>query len=347
MVEFLNRYVSITKEGTTYGSTSGGGTEVYGEVDDESFAHNFDLLTRQDMSRQIASKSVTGTEYSEGGINMAVQVDAFTGNILAAFFPKTAYGTYETVANTHSFNEPVVVGDTYNSYTIEVGREEKEHIYTGMVGSSLSMNANVGEYVMMSADFVGKSESDVNNLQTASFGGDALDALYFANGTVIFNDGTDVQTTASLDVKSFSFDISLNRDQDNAYALGTTTYNRAPPSQKREISGSIEFNKVIYTATSDEPTYQLLTDPDGLSMSDAAADPTITLNLQSEANDDSEYIKVDFYHVRFEAPSANVSGRDTNTMSVNFVALYDATASGADKAMQITMKGGASGSAVF
>ena len=331
MVEFLNRYVSITKEGTTYGSTSGGGTEVYGEVDDESFAHNFDLLTRQDMSRQIASKSVTGTEYSEGGFNMAVQVDAFTGNVLAAFFPKTS-----VAANVHTFAEPVVAGDLYNSYRIEVGREEKEHIYTGMVGSSLSMNANVGEYVMMSADFVGQAESDVTTLQTATFGGDALDALYFANGTVIFNDGSEAQTTASLDVKSFSFDINLNRDQDNAYALGASTYNRAPPSQRREISGTIEFNKVIYAETAHEPTYQLLTDIDGLSMSDAAADPTITLNLQSEAQDNSEYIKVNFYHVRFEAPSANVSGRDTNTMSVNFVALYDEDG---DRAMRVIMTG--------
>ena len=340
MVEFLNRYVSIQKEGTTYGSTSSGGTEVYGEVDDESFAHNFDLLTRQDMSRQIASKSVTGTEYSEGGINMAVQVDDFTGNILAAFFPKTA-----VASSVHTFSEPVVAADAYNSYTIQVGREEKEHTYTGMVGSSLSMTANVGEYVMMSADFVGKAESDVAAIAgsgTVTFHGDALDALYFANGSVIFNDGSGgAQATASLDVKSFSFDISLNRDQDNAYALGTNTYNRAPASQRREISGSIEFNKVIYTATSDEPTYQLLTDPDGLAMSDDAADPTITLNLQSELNNDSEYIKVNFYNVRFEAPSANVSGRDTNTMSVNFVGLYDNTASGANKAMDITVKGGA------
>jgi len=338
MVEFLNRYVSITKEGSTYGSTSGGGTEVYGEVDDESFAHAYDLLTRQDMSRQIASKSVTGTEYSEGGINMAVQVDDFTGNILAAFFPKTV-----VASSVHTFSEPVVAADTYNSYTIQVGREEKEHTYTGMVGTSLSMNANVGEYVMMSADFVGKAESDVAAIAgsgTVTFDGDALDALYFANGSVIFNDGSETQTTASLDVKSFSFDINLNRDQDNAYALGASTYNRAPPSQRREISGSIEFNKVIYTETSHEPTYQLLTDPDGLAMSDDAAEPTITLDLQSEANDGSEYIKVNFYNVRFEAPSANVSGRDTNTMSVNFVGLYDNTASGADKAMDITVKGG-------
>ena len=106
-------------------------------------------------------------------------------------------------------------------------------------------------------------------------------------------------------------------------------------------------DRVIYTETSHEPTYQLLTDPDGLAMSDAATDPTIVLDLQSEANNDSEYIKINFYNVRFEAPTANVSGRDTNTMSVNFIGLYDNTTSGADKAMDITVKGGAiSGSAL-
>jgi len=343
MVEFLNRYVSIAKEGASTYGTEATATAVYGEVDDESFSHNVDLLTRTDMSRQIASKSVTGTEYSEGGINMAVQVDDFTGNVLAAFFPKTAYSSA-----THSFDEPTdASSDLYNSYTIRVGREEKEHTYTGMVGSSLSITASVGEYVMMSADFVGKAESSSSNIVTTTpFEGDAIDALYFANGSVYFDDGSGA-ASQSLKVKSFSVDVSLNRDTDNAYALGTNTYNRAPPAQRREISGSIEFNSVIYATTTDEPTYDGLTAADGLAMSDDGAAPTITLNLQAESNNDSEYIKVNFYNVRFEAPSANVSGRDTNTMSVNFVALYDATASGANKAMDITMKGGAVGGTAF
>ena len=343
MVEFINRYVSIQKEGSTYGSTGAGGDEVYGEVDDESFAHNYDLLTRQDMSRSIASKSVTGTEYSEGGINMAVQVDDFVGNVLAAFFPVTAYGS-----STHTFDEPSTSSHSYNTYTIQVGREQKEHSYTGMVGSRLSMTANVGEYVMLSADFIGQAEAGTGTLQTATYDGDATDALYFANGTVLFDDGSGSAPAASASVKAFSFEVNLNRDTDNAYALGTRTYNRAPPSQRREISGTIEFNTVLYgDQTLDEPDYDALIAADGLSYSDGAADPTITLYLQDETADGSTFVKVHFYHVRFEAPTASVSGRDTNTMSVGFVGLYDATASGADKAMKLEMKGGAAGSSAY
>ena len=343
MVEFLNRYISIQKEGSTYGSVGAGGDEVYGEVDDESFQHNYDLLTRQDMSRQIASKSVTGTEYSEGGLNMALQVDDFVGNVLAAFFPVTAYGS-----DTHTFDEPSTSSHSYNTYTIQVGREQKEHSYTGMVGSRLSMTANVGEYVMLSADFVGQAEAGTGALQTATYDGDATDALYFANGTVLFDDGSGSAPAASASVKSFSFEVNLNRDTDNAYALGTRTYNRAPPSQRREISGTIEFNTVLYGDQSlDEPDYDALIAADGLSYSDGATDPTITLYLQDETADGSTFVKVKFYHVRFEAPTASVSGRDTNTMSVGFVGLYDATASGADKAMKIEMKGGAAGTDTY
>jgi hypothetical protein len=215
-----------------------------------------------------------------------------------------------------------------------------------MVASSLSISASVGEYVMMSADFVGKAESATSALGTATFDGDALDALYFANGSVFFDDGSGSAPAASASVKSFSVDVSLNRDTDNAYALGSSTYNRAPPSQRREISGTIEFNTVLYgDQTLDEPDYDALIAADGLSYSDAASDATITLKLLQESGTD--YIHVEFYNVRFEAPSANVSGRDTNTMSVNFIGLYDANASGADKAMRISMKGGAAGTSAY
>ena len=345
MVEFLNRYVSLEKE-STYG-TEPSGTQVFGEVDDESFQHNYDLLTRQDMSREIASKSVTGTEYSEGGLNMALQVDDFTGNVLGAFFPNTAYD--DGLSSGHEFGEPTTSSHTYNSYTIRVGREQKEHTYCGMVGSRLSMTANVGEYVMLSADFVGCSESATSALQTSfSYDGDAQDALYFSNGTVLFDEGSGPAPAASASVKSFSFEVNLNRDTDNAYGLGNSTYTRAPPAQRREITGTIEFNTVLYgDQTLDEPDYDALIAADGLSYSDDADAPTITLYLQDETNNDSTYIKVMFYHVRFEAPTASVSGRDTNTMSVGFVGLYDATASGADKAMRIHMKGGAAGTAAY
>jgi len=330
MAEFNNRYISIQKEGSTYGSVSGGGTEKYGEVDDESLMHRYDLLTRQDMSRSIASKSVTGTEYSEGTINLAAQIDSFLANVMRAFFKDTATGT------SHVFTEPATTDDL-PSFTIQVGRETKEHTFTGMVGNSLNISANVGEYVMVSADFVGKAESATGTLQTASFDGDALDALYFSNGSVVFDDGS-TNTNVSAAVKSFSLDISMNRDTDNAYGLGNSTYQRKPPAQRREITGTLELNQVIYGTTTpddDNPSYDNLIAADGDIFNPGSGVPAIKLTLNEETG--SDYMEIAIYKVRFEAPEASVSGRDTNTMTVNFVALYDA--GDANKAVQITMDG--------
>ena len=53
MVEFLNRYVSIQKE-ASYGTEPTAGTgngEIFGEVDDESIQHNFELMTREDIQK--------------------------------------------------------------------------------------------------------------------------------------------------------------------------------------------------------------------------------------------------------------------------------------------------------
>ena len=331
MVEFLNRYVSIEKE-STYG-TEPSGTPVYGEVDDESLATTYDLMTRADMSRPLAAKSVTGTERSEGDINLAVQVDDFVGNLLYSFFPQDALTTSGS-AKIHTMTEPSLTsasGGVYPSFTVRVGREEKEHTFTGMVTNSLSISANVGEYVMMSVGFMGKSESATASLATPSFDGVALDALYFANGEVSFDDGsTDGAVVAT--VKSFSLDINLNRDADNAYSLGNASYIRAPPAQRREISGTIEFNKVIYTSSAAEPTYDALVASDGLAYNDGAA-PSLKLKLKDEAG--ADFIDFDFFNIRFEAPSASVSGRDTNTMSVNFVGLYDDDLGG----MKVTASG--------
>tara|TARA_R110002020_G_scaffold431442_1_gene641471 strand:+ start:308 stop:1336 length:1029 start_codon:yes stop_codon:yes gene_type:complete len=342
MVGFLNRYVSIEKE-STYG-TNPASAPIYGEVDDESFATSMDLLTRMDMSHAVSSKSVTGTEYSEGGINMALQIDDFTGNVLAAFFPKTDYNSILSAA--HTFDEPTSAADPYDSYTIVVGREQKTHIYGGMVASRLSLSANVGEYVMLSADFVGCRESATHAaVTTVAFDGEAVDALYFSNGNVFFDDGTDTAPAASASIKSVSFEINLNRDTDNAYALGDSTYRRAPPAQRREISGTIEFNQVLYGDQAlDEPDYTSLVTADGVQYNDGT-DPVMKLTFQEEASGASNYIDIMFYNIRWEAPSSNVSGRDTQTMSVGFIGLLDTNT--ADKAMRIQMKGGAAGTSVY
>jgi hypothetical protein len=321
MVEFLNRYVSIEKE-STYG-TEPSGTPIYGEVDDESIRHNYELMTRMDMSRPISAKSVTGTEYSEGDINLAMQVDDFVGNLFYSFFPQDTTSNPSGSIYKHILTEPSLTSASagvYPSYTVRVGREEKEHTFTGMMTNTLSVSASVGEYATMSVGFVGKAESATAALATPTFDGVALDALYFANGVVNFDDGSSGAPAASASVKSFSFDINLNRDTDNAYAIGASTYGRAPPAQRREVTGTLEFNKVIYTSSLDEPTYDGLIAADGLEYNDGAA-PVLVLELKDEAA--ADFIKIQFEKIRFEAPEASVSGRDTNTMTVNFVALFD------------------------
>ena len=341
MVEFLNRYVGLKKE-STYGTEVG--ADVFGEVDDESFATRQDLLTRQDMSRAVVGKSVTGTEYSEGGYNMAVQLDTFLGNTLAAFFPKTSYDA--SGGAIHLFKEPAVAADTYNSYTFEVGREQKIHTYTGMVANTLSITASVGEYVMLSADFVGQREkSSVAAVSDTpiTFGGAALDALYFSNGVVKFDDGASTAPAASASVKSVDFQISLNPDTDNAYAIGDSTYSSQPKMQRREVTGTIEFNTVLYgDQTLDEPDYTSIIAEDGLAYNDGT-DPVMILEFQEEASGAANYLRFNFYNIRWEAPTANVSGRDTNTMSVGFVALYDDNLG----CMQVQAKGGALGTSAF
>lgn len=344
MVEFLNRYVSIQKEavyGTAPASNERGVSngERFGEVDDESLGTTYDLMTRQDMSRPIAAKSVTGTERSEGDINLAVQVDDFVGNLLYSFFPQDDYDGSADPIFKHTLTEPSLTSASagvYPSWTIRVGREEKEHTFAGMMTNSLSISATVGEYVMMSVGFVGQSEDAPDSLVTPTFDGAALDALHFANGTVKFDDGTGNAPAATASIKSISFDINLNRDTDNAYGLGNATYGRAPPAQRREISGTIEFNKVLYgNQTLDEPDYTQLVASNGMEYSALTnIRPVMSLNFVDEAA--ADFIKFDFFKIRFEAPEASVSGRDTNTMSVNFVALYDETFGGA---MRVTAQG--------
>lgn len=321
MVEFLNRYIGLSIE-NGYGTA--GTTVTYGEVDSESLQHKFELLTRSDMSHHMATKSVVGTSYSEGGFDLAIQCDDFMGKLLYGCWPHqlTPVGTSNN-PYLHTMLEPTLSAHAYPSFSITVGREEKEHTYTGMALDTLSLSANVGEYTMASASFVGKAESTPGALiatDAMSFSGDALDALHFADGEVTFHDATgDVAATAK--VKSFSVDISMNRDTDNAYAIGNSTYTTLPAAQRREITGSLEFNQVVYTSATnaDEPTYGSLIGAEGLAYSSTVAQPALKLKFTDTAG--TEYFELDLYHLRFEAPEANVSGRDTNTMSVNFLAL--------------------------
>jgi len=320
MSGFNNRYVGIVKE-STYGTDPTSGY-VFGEVDDESIKHTYDVMQRTDMSRYGTAKSNTGKEFSEGDINMAMLADNFLGTVLTGLFPTdTVSGSSPTY--THTFTE----AGTDRSFTMLVGREEKEHTYTGIAVDSMSVSANINEYAMISASFMGKAESALATIGASSPSFNTNDPLYFADAKVFFNG----DSTASNLVKSISFDINMNRDGDNACGLGDATYTRLPPFQRREISGSIEFNKIIHTAVESEPTYAELTAADGLELSGSGVELKVQFGDESTA----DVVTFNFYKIRFEAPDANVSGRDTQTMTVPFIALFSPNDS---KMMDVVMK---------
>jgi len=317
-----NRYVAIGKE-DSYGTTSSS-SYFYGEVDDETIKHTYDLLTREDMSRYGSSKSVTGKEYMEGDINMALINDNFTGMLLLGLMG-TDTVTGSGAPYSHTFTE----AGTGHSLEMAVAREEKIHYYKGVVVESLGINAAINEYATVSASFMGKSEDSQGALSglTAAFP-DTKPALYFSDAKVFFNG----DTTATDAVKSISFDITLNRDGDAACGLGSPTYVRAPPAQRREISGTIEFNRILFTgAGASNPTYTALVSADGLEFSGSG----VELKCQFGDESTADLVTFNFYKIRFEAPDANVSGRDSQTFSVPFVALYDSVD---NKMMDIVVK---------
>jgi len=397
-------------------SDNGNGV-TYGEVDDESMKQTFELLARSDMSRQVASKAVTNTQFGEGTINLAVQPDDFMGKILHSFLPATEEGdgfiesititnagsgydngtfalgftggspteSAEAIAtvsgNTvtkvyitnpgkgysgvptvttsnltsgssvsltavrgtarhHIFNEPVLSTHSYPSYTMRVGRGDKEHTFTGMVASKLSFSANLNEYVMASVDFIGKNEETPTTLVTdVDYAGLAVDALHFADAEVYFADNAN----KTIKVQQISFEININRDMDSAYAVGNRSFTRAPPTTLREITGTMEFNEVLYSDTAgyiNEPTYTQLTGSSVHKIQPGAGKDAIRIKFASE--DGNDYLEFKFFNVRFEAPTASVSGRDPNRMSVAFQAFYDASSLGAGKAIEAKLVGSGS-----
>jgi len=332
---FDNRFVALTKE-STYGTNPGSGY-VFGEADDESIRHQFELLTRADMSRYGAAESHVGKEYSDGDVNLALMNDNFMGNVLLGIMGKDTIGSVASGLYPHTFTE-AENGTTLDtpSFTLIVGREEHEHYYTGAVVESLSINASLNEYASVGVNFMARAEGTVANIGTLTpaFADDKV-ALYFSNAKVFFNN----DANATDAVKSISFDINLNRDGDNACGLGSTTYIRAPPAQRREISGTIEFNRYLTTAVESDPLYTQMIATDGLEFAPDAAATDTALKVQFGSDSVADLLTFNFYKIRFEAPEANVSGRDSQTLSVGFVALFDAGGSNpADKMMDIVMK---------
>ena len=330
MTDFANRYVSVQLEPSTYGT--GSGSTLYGEVDDESIQPRFDIIERGDMSYWAMQKSSNGKEYSEGDLNFVFQADDFNGMLLYG-----AMGSDSCASKVHAMVEATT--STLPSFTIKVGREEKASVYTGMMVNRMSLSANVGEYVTASFSFTGKAESALAALATPTWaassgnsGALACDGYHFASCAVKFAADSD----ASTFVKSFSLELNNNLDTDNCCSIGDTTYSRAPIMQRREVTGTLEFNQPILNSSipagqNAEPDYGEMITTGGHEV----IDTTWAILFRFDDGTGNNNCDIKLYDVRYEAPTANVTGRDTETMSVNFRA-YINPASAAQGMIDIT-----------
>ena len=103
----------------------------------------------------------------------------------------------------------------------------------------------------------------------------------------------------------------------------------------REITGSLTFHKALLSAeaTQGEPYYDELMAGSGREVNAGSAAPAISILFAVDADN---YIRFDFFSVIFEMAQSTVSGRDSQTMTVNFHALYDA--GDANSMMKVTYK---------
>jgi hypothetical protein len=320
MANLASRYVALFKE-ANYGQTPAIPVYIYGEIDEESMSQDFELIDRADITRYGKRKTVVGTYRASGDVGCALQGDEFCGRLIGAVFGSNAQTGSGPYVNTLSETSDEA---NYPSFNVVVGRDGREHRFLGQTIDSVSLGANINEYVMLSASFTGAGEDNsAEHALAAPTASDlhTADAFHFKNAYVNFS-SKKVGTNWSDKIKSVEIEFMLNRDMDNAYALGHTTTVRAPPPQMREITGSIEFNQVLNSGDIEgsEPFYDQLSD--GLLVDGSAANPALSLRFEGATG---EFLELNIYKIQFEQPSSNVSGRDTQTLSVGFYALFDET----------------------
>ena len=323
MASFANRYVSVAREGATYGTAAG--ATLYGFVDDENLKQSYDIIERNDMSYWAAHNSAVGKQYTEGDLNFVLQADDFCGMLM--------YGAMggDSAVSTGSHTMDELITNDLPSFTVKVGRDDREHSFAGMMVNRMSISANIGEYVSASFSLIGQSEGATAALSTPDWGAgnnksgaNAVDGFHFKDSSVRFMADSD----DSVYIRSFTIELNNNLDTDNACALGSDTFTRKPIMQRREVSGTLEFTRPIYDTTggtatptqNNEPTYNELTQAGGLE------DANTTYAIKLLFSDGTNTGAILLYNVRYEAPQAGVSGRDAETMTTGFKAYMNLAA---------------------
>jgi len=340
------RYLTMARE-ATYNDSSTEVNVYVGEVESESYQQSYDVLKRNDINYYGARKAIVSKKIAEGSFTCALQPDSFVlcalHGIMGVDTPSTDSGSTPTTDERRFTEIPLTASTELPSYTIRVGRDDYEHIFPGQVIESIAVSASIGEYAMLTVNTVGAEQEDAEGTLETTYVPDYTgDAAHFAGAYVNF-ESVATNSAFSNMVQSIDFEIKTNRDMDNAYSLGSETCVRAPPITLREVSGSITFHKALDStdSASGAPYFEELraaTAAGGEALFDPSGADVPALSALFRVDADN-YIRFDFGRVIYEMPETSVSGRDSQTMTVNFHALWEDDASGRDGMVEITAKG--------
>ena len=325
-VSNVHRYLSVGKE-STYNTAVD--DSAVGEVESETFGQTFDVIKRSDMNYWNSRQAVMGKITTSGGWTQALQPCHFTMMCIHGLFGASTAMNLDGGTQVGIITEtPITSINALPSYTFRIGRDDGEAIFPGQVMESMSVSASIGEYAMISFTTLGSTQTEDNNAHQTAIPTYTGDAVHFAKTFVNFEETATSADFSSM-VQSIDFEIKNNHDMDNTYSLGSNTVDRRPPVTTREVSGSITFHKMLQSGDSglnDALTYTEMmgatSSNDTAHVQPGSSTPALSVLFEDGTNN---YIRFDFFNIHYEMPETSVSGRDAQTMTINFHGLYDLT----------------------
>jgi len=309
------RYLALKKE-TEYGTHVT--PDKFIDIVSESIAYRNNVIYVENVNTVDFLKQVAGPYGIAGDFDLKIEPENIGHILLGLFGQVTSEQQGETSAYKHTF-KPIGEDTELPSFTFEVGIGAiTARRIAGCKIRRLSLSCAAGDLLLGSVTLVGKKDA-IEDLQTPSFS--ALPPFAWNQATVT-RAGSTIKPTAV----EVNYENILSEDE---YRLSTDRTIQELPWLSRRISGRIDLKfantddlKLFYgAAAATEPQETI---------------ETVALNLKfvSALIEAAYYytLELDIPRVVYDIANANVNVRDKIIQSIEWTALYDATATYAAKA---------------
>lgn len=208
----VTRYFSFGEE-TTFGTTAA----TVETVDPESA--ELDPSGDQALIFEGASRLdrivAAGNYFSEGSVTIPVDLTAFP------WFLKFALGGYEVTGADTTYTHRFFPQQTalMPSFTARVGKDVFEHVFSGCVVSSMSLELD-DSFLLASMDLLGGKDEKTTLQATPTFTQGEIYAPHQVTATVDSND-------ESAYIESFTITVETNADNESGITIGSRFPRRA------------------------------------------------------------------------------------------------------------------------